>query len=652
MSGHGSQIPARPGDEMEPDGLDEIFLPSDFRIGQDASDGTVTIQNHIVDNEIGDAVERLLKRDVFVWLVVDACHSGTLERSVAPAGQARVVTTLLEGTKRVIDLNLTEEGQETEVTPATLVEDAASPVSVSMPSASESGFVGFYAAVASELAMEYPLPKGATAEESRVHGLMTWTLIQALRAGEAATYEDLARTVTREFWQWGNGAPRPMFVGNLGDAPMLEARGDRGWNVSIRNRTLYIAAGRLDSIEDGAVFSVFQGLQNEPLFFARVTQSALEEARLEIITDNPDRPDRIATALRREGFPTEARYRWRWLEDRAPSLEAKVVSRPIPFVLRVARPMLPEGSIGKAQARLAEEMLLKIADASDEDRPVALEVLDAAEPADIRLVVRRDRVWFVPELGAVITEGPRQAYSLPIEGLDAEILGAALRQIGRARNLLKLAEVFAGSETARQVGLRLAIEERSSDPATGTCAPHPSEEPARAPAASKVVSDFGQLPSAPIRVSHCDRVYLVLRNEGDAHLDVSPFYFSPHSEVYYLRGYRDAVFFGLRLRPGETRVVSYTENTASSAGSVTPVGLMRLVLIAVEARSVEDPAMDFRHLEGDLPKMRQGPQSGLADMLASASFGDGTMRSAQTGRDTGRSGSLIIPLETFAPKED
>ena len=78
FSGHGTQAPAA-SDQFELDGLDELFLPVDIGPWNDT---TGTVENALVDDEIGQMIGALRSRGATVWAVFDSCHSGTLTRSV------------------------------------------------------------------------------------------------------------------------------------------------------------------------------------------------------------------------------------------------------------------------------------------------------------------------------------------------------------------------------------------------------------------------------------------------------------------------------------------------------------------------------------------------------------------------------------------
>ena len=95
LAGHGSQQPdddPENPEDFEPDGLDEIFLPSD--VGDwDGGKGRVT--NAICDDELRTWLDDIRKKGAFIWVIVDACHSGTMVRGASkdrgPTGQASLV---------------------------------------------------------------------------------------------------------------------------------------------------------------------------------------------------------------------------------------------------------------------------------------------------------------------------------------------------------------------------------------------------------------------------------------------------------------------------------------------------------------------------------------------------------------------------------
>lgn len=81
LSGHGSQQP-HPAQvasgAKELDALDEIFLPLDAG-HWDGSAGSV--ENALVDDEIGSAITRARRKGISVWAIFDTCHAGDMAKS-------------------------------------------------------------------------------------------------------------------------------------------------------------------------------------------------------------------------------------------------------------------------------------------------------------------------------------------------------------------------------------------------------------------------------------------------------------------------------------------------------------------------------------------------------------------------------------------
>lgn len=83
FSGHGAQIPDRDGDEQDQgdDGLDEILVAADAHCQIGTGIHPLDCRQVVVDDEIGERLERLKNR--FVMVVIDSCHAGTGTRSLA-----------------------------------------------------------------------------------------------------------------------------------------------------------------------------------------------------------------------------------------------------------------------------------------------------------------------------------------------------------------------------------------------------------------------------------------------------------------------------------------------------------------------------------------------------------------------------------------
>ncbi|WP_269514494.1 caspase family protein [Brevundimonas subvibrioides] len=628
LAGHGSFVPetAKTDGPGEPDGNDEIFLPLDIGVWNTAG---AQVDNQILDDEFGERVSRLVDQGTFVWFVLDACHSGTGVRS----GDTDIVTR---------DIAPTDLGVPTVPAPAGTRSPRADDRRIAGFDLTRSrpggGLVAFYAVQPEQLALERPLPLELPADERRQHGLMTWSLVQAIRSGRSETYGDLAQTIMAEYWENGGGVRTPLFEGDLGRRTFLGGEGERSWRLENIDGALSVRAGLLDDVGEGAIFAVGRrtvGSGEAPIFYGRVTRSRLERADLEILRD-PAFPDRLDEVLAARGLRRDQLEAW--LANTAPALEARLVQRVPSFVLRVAV------SPGTASGRPGEAVAA-IRDTASGDLPLAIDWVQETGPADLRLMVAEDRLWFVPDTTALQTTGPAQPYSMPVEDVTPETLIRALRAVARTRNLIGVASAYRDSPISRALAVTVAIapalpriEER--------CQPHvPSRQ---IPAEAVIMSDAAAASATLIRPADCERVYLTVRNTGDQTLDITPLYLDAWNQTTFLSGYPRGRYEGLRLPAGAEAVVSYTE-VAPPPGARGAIGTGRIVLLAVEARPGASIAADFRDLAGGLPSASRnaGPRTGFAALLEAATLGYGTVRSGPMDL-TERGGARVVLFETFA----
>ena len=104
--GHGHYQADGNGDED--DGQDETIVPFDAVIQR--SNGAVTVNNMVVDDEIGDALGKLTGRQVTA--VLDSCHSGTVTRSIGASPNMAARTPQIPGLTRSIANDKTAQDQK------------------------------------------------------------------------------------------------------------------------------------------------------------------------------------------------------------------------------------------------------------------------------------------------------------------------------------------------------------------------------------------------------------------------------------------------------------------------------------------------------------------------------------------------------------
>lgn len=249
LAGHGSQEPAE-ADPDEPDGLDEIFLPADVA-GWNGRTGHV--EGAIRDDEIRAWVTAIRDRGAFVWLLVDACHAGTLVRGTPTAAERE--------RRLPVDQLVPKPALATARRPAARGGGIGGDTGLLGLSRGASDLAALYAAQPDEVTPEMPLP-GVTGVW---HGLLTWTVAEVLSASASPlTYRELAERVTARYRTLSRFSPTPVLEGDgldrrvLGleewpDRPKILLAGaspDRPGSVRVR-------AGHLLGLLPGSILRVY-----------------------------------------------------------------------------------------------------------------------------------------------------------------------------------------------------------------------------------------------------------------------------------------------------------------------------------------------------------------------------------------------------------
>lgn len=240
FSGHGTRVQSTRKLYREPDGMAEMFL---------ARDGVVH------DAEVGRWVQALLARGAFVWAIFDTCSATSMTRGRVTATRSPVEPTDAADPIRFRGLAPTELSASTQVA-ATKPIDSATGASDDAPFVPPARYVAFFASESHQLTPELRLPRRQAESES--HGLLTWTISEALRH-RPATWRTLFNQVlalyplvideleqrfpTREL-------PSPVAEGSL-DAPLFEnAAGPAStqpvWLARRQQTGLVVSAGLLD----------------------------------------------------------------------------------------------------------------------------------------------------------------------------------------------------------------------------------------------------------------------------------------------------------------------------------------------------------------------------------------------------------------------
>jgi len=176
FSGHGTQIPDQNGDED--DGMDEALCPYDLvPVGA----GSAVESRVILDDEMGVLLRRLKGRDVVVF--VDACHSGSMTRSIGGATVSRLEETPAAAPK-YMPVELTQSRLRGKSLPSGIPRQNDIPGEQIVISSSREN----------QVSLEIALDEG-------FHGAMTSAIVEGMARKPDMTYEELyeyARKVIKD----------------------------------------------------------------------------------------------------------------------------------------------------------------------------------------------------------------------------------------------------------------------------------------------------------------------------------------------------------------------------------------------------------------------------------------------------------------------
>lgn len=572
LAGHGSQQPADPDPaDEEPDGLDEIFLAADAT-GWDRASSRVT--NAIVDDEIRQWIGAIRNTGAVVWLIVDACHAGTMSRAAGsflrersiPAETLIPVEALASAREKVDARSIgTVESRQ--------IFDAAT---------DEADIAALYAADTIETTPELPMPD----RNGSVHGLFTYTLTRVL-SGQAhpMTYRELVQRVIDRYRAEGFG-PTPAFEGAGVDREVLGERTARDRSTFLlgaqagSNRWM-LNAGSIHGVTRGSILELFPPGGAAPgaerLGHVRVVELHPTDSVVEPVAYGNLRAPSAARML------AGSRARIRHHEFGA-------------LRIRVAMPPALERAVSSLET-LSQGLAERVTSSAD----WFLRVTEAK-----RVVLTP--ATSVPGAAERETGSPLQAGThFDVGALDdadlPNLLADRLRRIARVRNLGRLSS-YVDPEAGLQVGVS-----RYQGPAMPA-------EPLLAASGNPIVK-AGQ------------HLQFVVRNAGTLPLDVTVLYVDANFGIWPLFPKANSELDN-RIDPGRDRTLDAVEITAD------PVGWESVVVIGVESTPrhenfralAQDSLVDAR-------AALEGPPSPVRTLLESAMYGTRAPR-VSPGDDRGR----------------
>ncbi len=587
FAGHGSQQPAH-DPESELDGLDEIFLPVD--IGRWSSE-VATVENALVDDEIGAMLDAIRARGADVFVVFDSCHSGTATRGVETDDDVRL--------RRIdpADLGVPEEAPDEGAQTRGLGDDPRAAPVAPMDALDEGGkggagtgsLVAFYAAQTTELTPEMKLPKGDV--NRRPQGVFTYTLFETLAEYPGASYGQIAQEVLRKYSLRNWTRTTPLFEGDL-DRTVFDGSPQgrvAQWKATPGDDGLTIPAGRLHGLAEGeelAVMATAGDSIDKALGFVRITRLDTFSATAQPVSEAGKTPPADLPAgifLRRLGTDLD-------------------------FSLTVALPpadSAPAAALGQALDALKEAAGPRIAFvAPGEAADLVLAVLpDSARP---------DALWILPATG--LMEDPANTPSIGTADKSpaelADVLAETLGRMAKAFNLMRLGDAVGAGDLDVAVEMQL----------TPADDPRPRE------------LSFSTVPT----LFPDDTVRGIARNNMDIPVDVNVLYIGADYSITHL--------FSGRLQPSDV-LKNWGFRVSDEA-----LGRERMIIIATPAgrhTAVEDLSWLAQNALEMTRDAGLAAGSGLDAALAEAGFG-AAMRGAVPLSDPGADGGpapMIVQLE-------
>jgi len=618
-SGHGSQQPTLTP-ETETDGLDEILLPADSAPWDKQAK---RIPNALLDDEIGVALDAVRDKGAFVWIVVDACNSGSVTRAAAIADADQSLDRKLDptdpnglaipvgdmpaagsdvasaGGERKSDMKLIEDGDagERAIQTDDQTQTGAKPIE-------KGGMVAFFAAQTIETTPEMPLPRGVDGAER--FGLFTFTIFSKLAENPGMTYRQLGHSVLQQYAAEPRQRPTPIFEGEL-DAPVFGSEPidtDQQWQIQAKDSGLTLPAGLLHRLTPGTRLAILP----KPASELSETLGYVEVKKAENLTSQV-----VPVAF--DGKPALK------LADLPPNAYARLSEVAVTFKLKVALPSATAGL--EEEVKLADAMLDKVASA--EDKRFDIELVPAGAAADLRLVVLRESdvegagpdassepaLWFLPSSGELSLAPGQRPPRIVIHPDDPDKLASSasenLEKIYRATALSRLSA--AAGQMPKGVSVKFEINRIG---------------------AGRL--DKLQESTVPT-VNPGDQLNIVAENDSGSLIDINVLYIGSDYSITRLDAQR--LVNGARL---EAPVAEFTADS---------FGTERMIAVITEAPPLSE-VEDLAFLEqGKVPSLtRSGAeQSSFADALAK--IGGAATRAAIAPRDKGgtKNAVLIFPIE-------
>ena len=631
FSGHGAQQPAM-DPSLEPDGLDEIFLPRDTGMWTDRSKG---VPNALIDKEIRDHLQAIRDKGAFIWAVFDCCHSGTMTRAAGLADTQEVERKISFTDLGISDKAMSEAfaasgaatrgtGGETERASAlglaTAEPTGAAPVEAG-------GLVAFFAAQNTETTPEMPLPRGG---ENPVRlGLFTHTLVSKIAEMPSATYRQLGQAVLQAYAADNRTRPTPLFEGDL-DRPIFGmGEGERiaQWPIRMNGDKIEVPAGTLHRLSKGARLAVLPS-----------PGAATEDAIGYVEVLSAKSLTSMVAPIAFEQIPARAAGEF------PAGAYARLTDIALGFELVVSRP--GDGGASPEDVARLNAALDRVA--QDKSAPVNVRLVGPTEAADLKLALMSEmdvgvlvgdqlgatatdrasmstqpRLWLLSPSAQLSLEPHLRPVSMPVEGLDDDQLAGEISdnlvRIFRANSLARLAS--ASDFRPDEVTVDFKILRDAS-------------------------GEIERLAGGKVPVVHPDdQVHIEARNDSTKPVDINVLYIGSDYSIGHM--YAERLSAGSRI---DLPLLAFTD---------TSFGMERMVVVLSEVLP-QTPLEDLAFLEQigvrDLDLVQDDPFAtrsvgggapGMGDMLRQLAKAPATRAAARLSGKSGAKGAVMIfPMET------
>ena len=581
FAGHGCQRPDSGRDDpedLERDGLDEVFLPEDVA----AWDAESPDSKAIADDEIRMWLNAIRDKGADVLFVADSCHSGSLDRG--PAEENGYSRSRFVDPTVVFGPEAKAGGVSVPERPQTRTRESGIGELGNDDPPKAGTLVSFYAVPANQLEKEHPMPPNERFDDP-YYGRLSFAFARVLHSSEKSlTYREVAQRLR---WQYEHFGWLPYCSLNAGeDSIDREVLGRTTWNkrsslvISRQpDGSLRINEGSLHGVRVGSIYRVkapdANSSDDASSGFVRVVNTNLAHANV------IPAAHKTTEAMKTEDVPT-------------PGL-CEIVEVGAPD-LRLSVQVVNAG--GSEMAQRHEEVTQIIQGLAKADN--ALIELATNELPEVYLQVEPKRVVLRLAHASGKSGGIAGKLYGPYDfGQDLEpSLEKALRTIAKVYNLRRLV-----TEVDKNTSVSIEVVAEKQNPKTKKYAPLDSST------------------GAP-ELRDGDVIRLRVRNVGRKPVDVTILYIDSAFAIdSFLPMTKDAwsgVFDNRLLPKSELEEIELEIANATT-------GLEDVLVIATESRP-GDPPLHFAFLAQEGLKnglARGGNRSPLMDLVQAAAFGGG-----------------------------